>query len=373
MPGEGFFFFRIEGRVGMGKNKKDLSVDPRVKRKLSYWYGFLVIFWVLIALAFAQALIYNTYVGINQMPFYYVLSMVGFWAVVTLVIISIIIYQKKYYFDKPMRALSQAAKTVAEGDFTVYIAPYHKQDKYDYIDVIFEDFNKMVEELGSIQTLKNDIVGNVSHEMKTPLSVIQSYAMTLQKAELSPDYAQEYIATIVEASKKLDALITNVLQLNKLENQEIILDIEQLDFSRQLAEAILKYEIIIEQKQLELEIELEENILIASNSSMLDIVWNNILSNAIKFSGPNGKISIKQTSDQKMVYVRITDTGCGMSQATLNSLFDKFYQGDPSRSSEGNGLGMALVQRVVSLLKGSITVESALGEGTRMTVELPKG
>ena len=171
--------------------------------------------------------------------------------------------------------------------------------------------------------------------MKTPLSVIQSYAMALQKAELSPAYAQDYIATIVEASRKLDSLITNVLKLNKLENQEIILDIEQLDFSRQLAEAILKYEIIIEHKQLEVEIELEENIIIASNSSMLDIVWNNILSNAIKFTDPNGKISIKQTSDQKRVYVQITDTGCGMSQTTFNSLFDKFYQGDPSRSSEG--------------------------------------
>lgn len=357
----------------MKKQKKDTHIDPRVKRKLSYWNGFRIIFLVLISLAIGQALIYNSYVGIDRMPVYFIFSMIGFWAIVTLVIISVIFYQQKYYFDKPMKMLSQAAKTVAEGDFSVSITPVHKQDKYDYIDVMFEDFNKMVEELGSIQTLKNDIVGNVSHEMKTPLSVIQSYATALQKEPLSPPHAQEYIGTIVEASRKLDSLITNVLQLNKLENQEIILDIEQLDFSRQLAEAILKYEIIIEQKQLELEIELEENILIASNSSMLDIVWNNILSNAIKFSDPNGEISIKQTSDQKKVYVQITDTGCGMSQATLNNLFDKFYQGDPSRSSEGNGLGMALVLRIVNLLKGSITVESTLGKGTKMVVELPRG
>lgn len=356
----------------MRKISKKPSMDPRVKRNLSYWYGFFVIFWVLIVLAAAQALIYNTYIGIKYLPFYYILSMVGFWAVVTLVIISIIFYQKKYYFDKPMRTLSQAAKKVAEGDFTVYIMPYHNRDNYDYIDVMFEDFNKMVEELGSTQTLKNDIVGNVSHEMKTPLAVIQSYATALQKAELSPDYAQEYITTIVEASRKLDSLITNVLQLNKLENQEIILDIEQLDFSRHLTEAILKYEILIEHKQLELEIELEENVFIASNSSMLEIVWNNILSNAIKFTNPNGKISIKQTSDEKKIYVQITDTGCGMSQKTLNSLFEKFYQEDLSRSSEGNGLGMALVQRIVNLLKGSITVESAPEKGTKMMVELPK-
>lgn len=357
----------------MRKQKEDSRIDPRVKRKLSYWYGFLIIFWVLMALAVAQAFIYNSYVGIDHMPLFYVLSMVGFWAIVTLVIISIIFYQKKYYFDKPMKAMSQAAKTVAEGDFSVCIEPYHKPEKYDYIDVMFEDFNKMVEELGSIQTLKNDIVGNVSHEMKTPLSVIQSYATALQKAELSPAYARDYIDTIVEASKKLDSLITNVLQLNKLENQEIILDIEKLDFSRQLAEAILKYELLIEEKNLKLDIDLEENVFIASNSGMLDIVWNNILSNAIKFTDPNGKITITQTSDAKKVYVQISDTGCGMSQRTLSNLFDKFYQGDPSRASEGNGLGMALVLRVINLLKGSITVESTLGRGTKMKVELPRG
>lgn len=361
-----------EKKQSKKENQLDKDIDPRIKNQFNYWRIFRIVFFILAILATAQGLIYNSFIGNSRIPFYYFLSMIGFWALVTLVFISVVLYQKKRFFDNPIKLLSQAAKKVAEGDFTVYVEPRHKKNEYDYVDVLYQDFNKMVEELGTIQSLKNDVIGNVSHEMKTPLSVIQSYAIALQKENLSPDHAQNYIETIVEATKKLDSLITNVLQLNKLENQEIILDIEPIDFSRHLTEAILRYERLIDQKKIELDIRLEEHVFISSNSGMLDLVWNNILSNAVKFSNPNGKISITQTSDKDNVYFQFTDTGCGMSEDTLNNLFDKFYQGDSSHSAEGNGLGMALVLRVVNLLNGKITVNSKLAEGTSIRGELPK-
>lgn len=356
----------------MKKKRKKIDLDPRIKKKLNYLNTFLIVFSILVALAFMHVLIYNQYTGIEHIPLSYVFSMIVFWGIVALLFISIFFYQKKYYYDTPMQKLSQATKKVAEGNFSAYIEPFHKKEKFNYVGVMYEDFNKMVEVLGSNQTLKNDIVGNASHELKAPLSVIQSYATALQKENLSPDYSQDYIETIVEASKNLDTLITNILQLNKLENQEVILDIEEIDFSRHLTEAILKYEKIIEQKNIDLEIEIEDDIYISSNTTMLDIVWNNILSNAIKFTDPNGKIYIKQTSNQKRVSVQIVDNGCGMSQETLSLLYDKFYQGEPSRSSEGNGLGMTMVLRIINLLNGSITVHSKLGEGTKITVELSR-
>jgi signal transduction histidine kinase len=294
----------------------------------------------------------------------------GYWAIISLIfcmVTKILIYVS---YDKPMRTLGEAAKKVAEGDYSVWVPPIRKDGKKDYVEVMFDDFNIMVEELGTTEILKSDFISNVSHEIKTPLSVIQSYAMALQKEELTPEARKEYTDTIITASKKLTALVTNILKLNKLENQEILMSAEPYDLCRQLCDCALSFEELWEEKNITFDVDIEDRAIICEDESMLEIVWNNLLSNALKFTEPGGTVKLTQTSDSDTVTVAVEDSGCGMSEETLNHIFDKFYQGDTSHFQEGNGLGLAISLRVIDLVGGRISVKSSPGCGTAFTVEL---
>lgn len=350
--------------------KKQLEKDSRVKSRHFSWKEYLLIYFVLLTLSAGQWMIYDQYVFFGSMPPEFIWGMLGYWAIVTAVFCLVTARQKVRAFDRPMRKLSEAAKQVAGGDFSVYLEPIHRADKSDYIDVMFEDFNKMVEELGSIETLKNDFIGNVSHEIKTPLSVIQSYAMALQRENLPPERRKEYTDTILSASRRLTALVTNILKLNKLENQQIMPSVKPYDLCRQLSDCAIAFEDLWERKHIEFVADIEDRAMICADESMLEIVWNNLLANALKFTGPGGTVTLTQTSDEDTVTVTIADTGCGMSQETMNHIFDKFYQGDTSHSQEGNGLGLALTLRVVELAGGVLSARSEPGKGAAFTVKL---
>lgn len=274
-------------------------------------------------------------------------------------------------YETPMHRLAEATKNVANGDFSVYVSTLHTQDKWDYLDVMITDFNKMVEELGSIETLKTDFVSNVSHEMKTPIAIIKNYAELLQGEHITEEQRKEYAENIEGAAVRLSNLISNILRLNKLENQRLVPETETYDVCRQLCECILQFEDAWDDKEIELETEIEDAALVEADESLLELVWNNLLSNAIKFTEPGGTVAVKQTSDKKCVKISVSDTGCGMSRDSLNHIFDKFYQGDTSHSKEGNGLGLALVKRVLELLDGDIQVSSEPGKGSTFLVTLP--
>ena len=230
----------------------------------------------------------------------------------------------------------------------------------------------MIKELSTIETLKSSFIADVSHELKTPLSVIQNYGMALQKSELPEKERLEYAQTVVEATGKLTTLITNILKLNKLENQQIAPEMCKIDLYRQLCDCILAYGSKFEEKGIEFDAEMEDSCKIYSDESMLSIVWQNLFSNAIKFTEQEGRITLKMEEKGRKVYVTITDNGCGMSRETMKRIFDKFYQGDNSHSTEGNGLGLALCRKVINLVGGEIKVESELGKGSTFIVILPK-
>lgn len=277
--------------------------------------------------------------------------------------------QKTY--DAPMRRFAQATRQVANGDFSVYMSPIHTAENADYLDVMIEDFNKMVAELGSMETLKTDFFANVSHEIKTPLAIIQNNAALLQDAEIAETQRQEYTQTIMQTTRKLSGLISNILKLNKLEKQSILPTPEPYDLCAQLCECVLQFDELMEEKDIQLEVDIEEKSVIAADANLLELVWNNLLSNALKFTPKGGCIEIQQYTDAGRVVVSVSDTGCGMDSKTQERIFDKFYQGDTSHSTEGNGLGLALVLRVLNLLDGSITVKSEPGQGSVFTVDLP--
>lgn len=294
-----------------------------------------------------------------------------YWALVSVSMTLLIRYLTKTTYEKPVQQLAEATRKVAEGDFSVYVPPIHTADKLDYLDVMILDFNKMVAELGSIETLKTDFFSNVSHEIKTPLAVIHNAAQLLKNENLSAERRAEYVDTIEKYSGRLAELIANILRLNKLEKQAIRPKPEPYDLCAQLAECALLFERRWEEKDLEFEAELEDQFTIEADESLLELVWNNLLSNAIKFTDPGGTVTLRQTSAADGVEVSVTDTGCGMDEETLKHIFDKFYQGDTSHATEGNGLGLALVLRIVRMLGGSIAVSSTPGEGSTFTVRLP--
>ncbi len=274
-------------------------------------------------------------------------------------------------YEEPLQNLAEATGKVSHGDFSVYIPTIHTADKLDYLDIMIMDFNKMVEELGSIETLKTDFVSNVSHEMKTPIAIIKNYAELLQMNHITEEQRKEYSDSIEHAAMKLSHLITNILKLNKLENQKIVPEVEDYDVCRQLCDCILQFEEVWEEKGIEMEIEIEDFAKVQADANLMELVWNNLMSNALKFTESGGMVTVKQTSDENYITVSISDTGCGMSNDSVKHIFDKFYQGDTSHSKEGNGLGLAMVKRVIELVDGQITVKSKEGVGSTFTVILP--
>lgn len=274
-------------------------------------------------------------------------------------------------YDVPVQRLAEAARQVAEGDFSVYVPTLHTAENKDYLDDLIDDFNKMVAELGSMETLKTDFFANVSHEFKTPLAGIQNNAMLLGWKNISDEERQACAAAIAQSTRRLSDLISNMLKLNKLEKQTIVPMAKPYDLCEQLCECVILFDDAMEKKDIAFEADLEERAIIAADADLMELVWNNLLSNAVKFTPPGGSIKLCQRTDANGIWVSVTDTGYGMDEQTQKKIFEKFYQGDTSHATEGNGLGLALVLRIVQLLDCRITVQSEAGKGAAFTVHIP--
>lgn len=294
-----------------------------------------------------------------------------YWGLVAVGLTLFTRWEIRRNYEEPMRNLRNATEKVANGDFSVYVPPLHSVGKLDYLDAMILDFNKMVEELGSIEVLKTDFFSNVFHEIKTPLAVIHNNAQLLQRANLEESQRKECADAILHATRRLSNLITNMLKLNKLEKQAIQPAPQSFDLCAQLSECALQFENTWEQKDIEFIAELEDRALIRGDEELLALVWTNVLSNAIKFTPAGGTVTLTQRTEPDAVTVEVADTGCGMEAETMRHIFDKFYQGDTSHSTEGNGLGLALVRRILELSDGTITVQSTVGKGSVFTVRLP--
>ena len=346
--------------------------DARVKADIFPVSSFLISLVTFGALTTIQMKIIGNYIDYRSVAPVHIFAVLLLWMLVAATFTIFTSCQIRKRYQKPIEEFAEAARKVAAGDFSVYLAPRHRADKLDYLDVLFLDFNKMVEELGSIETLKTDFVSNVSHEIKTPLSIIANNAELLNKPNLAEEKRLEYSQTILSAVQRLADLVRNMLKLNKLEKQVIKPVPERYDVTAQICECAVQFEELWEKKNIDFEADIEERVMIEADSGLLELVWTNLLSNALKFTPEGGTIQLSQSSDEDTVTVCVSDTGCGMTLETMKHIFDKFYQGDTSHATEGNGLGLSLVQRILQLSDGTISVQSKLGEGSAFTVVLPK-
>jgi len=296
---------------------------------------------------------------------------VTFWNVllITFIFGTIDFIRRKHSVDRPVKKIVDAAEQIMQGNFSVRVAPMHGAG-VDGFNRIGTAVNQMAQELSGVETLRTDFIANVSHEMKTPLAVMQNYGTMLQQPGLSEEKRIEYAKAVTDGSRRLADMMTNILKLNRLENQQIFQQTTEYDLGEQLCECLLQYENVWEQSEIEIETELEENVRVKADAELLSLVWNNLFSNAFKFTEPGGTVSLTLTSTEQYAIVKVKDTGCGMSPEVGAHIFEKFYQGDTSRATQGNGLGLALVKRVVDIIQGEISVESAKGVGTTFTVKI---
>ncbi len=288
----------------------------------------------------------------------------------SLLFMFIDVLRRKLAVERSVRSITDAARKMVAGDFSVRVNRVSKFGYDESFNEIIDCFNQMAQELAGVETLRTDFISNVSHEMKTPLAVIQNYGTLLQAPDLSEEKRMEFAQGVTNGSRRLADMVTNILKLNKLENQKIYPNTEEYDLGEQLCESLLQYENIWEEKGIEIETDIAEGISVYADRELLALVWNNLLSNAFKFTPKGGTVFISMKASNDDVIVKVQDTGCGMSAETGSHIFDKFYQGDTSHAAQGNGLGLALVKRVVDILHGQISVESALGKGTAFTVTL---
>ncbi len=289
--------------------------------------------------------------------------------IITILFKTVDFVRRKIMVDRPVKKITEATEKITGGDFSARVEPLRGAGMEGFHQV-GEAINAMAAELGGVETLRSDFIANVSHEMKTPLAVMQNYGTLLQTPELSEQARVEYAKIITESSRRLADMMTNILKLNRLENQQIYPKFRLFDLGEQLCECLLLYENVWESKGIEITTEIADDISVNADEELLALVWNNLFSNAFKFTEEGGRVSLSLAADGDYATVKVSDTGCGISAEVGSHMFEKFYQGDTSRATQGNGLGLALVKRVIDIMEGEIGVQSALGEGTTFTVRI---
>ena len=270
-------------------------------------------------------------------------------------------------FVSPMMKLGDAMRKVAGGDFSVRL---DCTSKIRDVREVYGSFNTMVKELGNTETLQTGFVSNVSHEFKTPINAIEGYASLLQDSQLTDEQKNAYIDKIIFNARRLSDLVGNILLLSKVNNQTISLKASTFRLDEQVRQSILALESKWEKKEIEFDIDLDE-IEYTGYENLLSHVWLNLIDNAVKFSPQNGQIRIRLKQLDGSVTFSIWDNGLPIPEADIDRIFNKFYQGDNSHASEGNGLGLALVRKIVAAAHGTINVTSSEDAGTEFVVALP--
>ena len=290
-----------------------------------------------------------------QMPFVFLIVAL----VVSVIIGTCISAAVASKIVRPVREVKKAMHRVEKGDFSqrLEVTGFNGE-----IDELIESYNKMAQELGGIEMFRENFINSFSHEFKTPLASIQGFAKLLQSDDITEQEREEYTQIIIDETSRLSKLSSNILRLTKLENQKTVGKKTRFSLDEQIRKILLVLEPEWSKKKIDLDIDLEDIMYVGSEELMAQI-WQNIINNAIKFTPEGGKISVKLFRNEKNISAEIWDNGPSIAPDVKAKIFDKFYQGDRSRATEGNGLGLALVKRIIELSEGSIEVENDMKKG----------
>ena len=290
------------------------------------------------------------------------------WAILFSVVLgSAIARYASHTFFAPITRLCRAMKEVAGGDFHIEM---QTDSKIDELRELYDNFNRMVRELNSTETLQTDFISSVSHEFKTPINAIEGYAALLQDQDLTPDEQRQYVEKILFNTRRLSTLTGNILLLSKLSSQSIRPRRTTFRLDEQIRQAVLALEQKWEDKELELDVDLERTTFTGYEALLLH-VWTNLIDNAVKFDPHGGLLRLRLYQPDEHLLFTIEDSGPGIAAGDEERIFAKFYQSDTSREAEGNGLGLALVKKIVELNGGSVRAENLPQGGCRFTVRLP--
>lgn len=267
----------------------------------------------------------------------------------------------------PIRELSRATREIAAGNFDVRVSI--KKDRVEEFGELQRNFNRMAAQLKSNEYLRKDFISNVSHELKTPLSIMNGYAQLLAEGGLAETEEREYARLIANEAQRLTELTGNMLRLSRIDHREIQPRAETFPLGEQLRRAIVQLEPRWSAAGLELDADIQD-VEYTGDRELLSQVWTNLLDNAIKFTDPGGRICVRLRREEGQIAVTVEDTGIGMDEQTCSRMFEQFYRGEAGRR-EGSGLGLPLARRIAELHGGTITGESRAGEGSRFTVLLP--
>ncbi|MDE5942847.1 MAG: HAMP domain-containing histidine kinase [Clostridia bacterium] len=341
-----------------------------MKRKKFSFLGYCLFFTTVAVTVMISVLIYSQLVECSNLAVAAV--MLAVIAVLSLLCTLVDFLRRKYIDSRITDDVVNMTNLLIKGNYSVRLAPRHPYNRYDEYDIIIENLNSLAVELGKTEIMRSDFISNVSHEIKTPLSVICGYASALKSGKLERAEREKYLDALVRASERLSDLVMNILKLNKLENKTVATDLSKFSLDELLRECILDFEEKIDGKNLALDCDLDE-MEIYSDKTFIQTIVNNLLSNAVKFTEGGGKITVGLKGEDGFAVITVADTGAGISPEVGGHIFDKFYQGDTSHAAEGNGLGLAMVKRIIDILGGEISVHSVPEEGSVFTVKLKGG
>lgn len=285
---------------------------------------------------------------------------------VSLLVGILVTSQLSRYFFSPIKKLGEAMGKVADGDFTVELK---SRSTAKEIQEIYSGFNLMTHELRTTEILQMDFLSSASHELKTPISAIKGYAALLRSDGDLTGEQRECVEKIIFNTKRLSSLTSSILLLSKLENQEIPTNRSKFLVDEQIRQSVVASESQWERKNIELDVDLCEAEYYG-NELLMRHVWDNLISNAVKFSPENGTVRIHLAKKLGRILFTVEDEGPGIPKDSIRHVFDKFYQADSVHKQEGSGLGLALVDKILKLEKGTVTAENRESGGCRFTVTL---
>jgi len=310
---------------------------------------------------------YGLFLRPNNKLLFSDIHMILAWFFIAIAFVSIIgVLLMARQLIKPITNLTEATKEIARENFNYPL----KIERSDEIGQLVESFNIMQKQLQHNDEARKSFINNVSHDFQSPLMNIQGYAELLMSKDLTAGEHQEYVQIIDHESKRLSTLTKQLLLLTSLDQNTYPMKVSGVRLDEQIKQTIRRFQWRLQEKEIEVSFKLPP-VQIKADAELMSNVWDNLLTNAIKYNTDMGTIWISLTEDETSLTIMFKDTGIGMSQENISKIFDRFYRVDSSRKRDGTGLGLAIVKQIIDLHEGQIAVDSKIGVGTTFTIKLP--